>query len=444
MFTFLLPARTGGRTCDGSTRRNFLAFGSTGILGLGLPDWFGQTTRAAPPADSPGNRSTTFGKAKGVITIWLGGGPSHVETWDPKMTAPAEFRSMTGETPTSVPGITLGKSFTKLARIMPKLAVVRSLTHGNSGHSGGTHWLMTGRNHAQADNNLPPIWPSIGSMISRYYGASSPSGVPTYVAQDDIYAGGPAWLGANFGAFNGRGEARANLRLNVTVPRLSDRRTLLTSFDSMRKEVDQTGVAAAMDGFADQAFGALTRDVGNVFNLSAEDPRLRDRYGRTTIGDQLVLSRRLIEGGAKYVSLHFGGWDMHGGLVDGFKQLGPQLDSAVAALIDDLDQRGLLEETMVIVTGEFGRTPRINGTAGRDHWPQLSSLMVAGGGLQGGVVVGESSAKAEYPKLNPVTPSDLVATVLYAMGIPVDTQFRDSGGRPQYLVDGGKPIAALI
>ena len=439
MLKFLFPP-SGGAQCDGRTRRDFLAAGALVPFGLGITNLL-RATAQEPTAASRGSPTRSNGS---IILVWLGGGPTHVETFDPKMDAPAEFRSLTGEVKTRMAGVTIGGTFPRLAQVVHLGAIVRSFYHGDAGHSGGTHNVITGKPNTLADNGAPQSWPSAGAMIARYHGATSDTGVPAFVAQgENIYANGAGWLGHNYNPFHGSGDGRRNLTLTVSVSRLDDRRQLLGAFDNMRADVDRTGAAAAMDGFARQGFGVLTRNVASVFDLGREDPRQRDAYGRTSIGDQCLLARRLVENGARFVTMHHTGWDMHGNLKTAMETSSPAVDRAVAALITDLDQRGMLDDTLVVVTGEFGRTPRINGTAGRDHHAALSTLFLAGGGLRQGVVVGESSAKAETPKSGPVSVADLIATMLHVAGVPDGTQFTDAGNRPQYLTT-GRPIAALV
>ncbi len=435
MLTLRLPRAD--RTCDGSSRRDFLKVGVLGMGGLLLPDLL--RLRAAEKAAGKATRNTS------VVWLWLGGGPTHVETFDPKMSAPAEYRSVVGAVKTNVPGIELGGVFPKMARNADKMAFVRSFAHRNSGHGGGTHWVMTGYDFPPADNGQAPIKPGIGSILSRYRGASNgKTGLPTYVRLSGILGDGPAWLGSAYAPFDVGGNAQRNMVPVVTHDRLDDRRKLLKTFDALDRRIDKSGLLQGLDSFEAQAIDLVKSRARETFDLSREDPRVRDRYGNNGLARQMLLARRLCEAGVGFVTIHFGGWDMHGQIAQGMRNLGPQVDHAVSTFIDDLHQRGLEKEVLLVITGEFGRTPRINGSAGRDHWAPLSTLALAGGGLKMGQVVGESNAKVEVPKSTPITPQDLMATVFHVLGIPQDLQFKDPSGRPTSMITGGKPIAELV
>ncbi len=434
MFSLLGPRNR--TNCDGSTRRDFLKVGTLGLGSFLLSDLLRARAAAASTGKSVRNTS--------VVWLWLGGGPTQVETFDPKMSAPAEFRSVVGSVKTNLPGIEIGGVFPKLAAQADKMAFVRSFAHGNSGHGGGTHWVMTGYDFPPADSGQPQVKPGLGAVVARQRGANNPSsGLPTYVRLENIYGDGPAWLGAAYAPFDTRGNARNNMNLQVTQDRLSDRRTLLKTFDTLDRQIDKSGLVQGLDSFETQAFDLIRSRAREVFDIKREPPRTRDQYG-PGLGEQMLLARRLCEAGVGFVTLHFGGWDMHGAIAQGMKQLGPQVDRAVAAFVQDCADRGLETDVLLVITGEFGRTPRINGGAGRDHWAPLSTLALAGGGLKMGQVVGESSAKAEVPKTTPITPQDLAATVFHVLGVPGDLQYRDPSGRPVSVVDGGRPIAELV
>jgi hypothetical protein len=431
----LWSSRT-GTNCDGGTRRDFLKVGALGLGGLMLPDLL--RARAAAAAAGKPTRSTS------VIWLWLGGGPSHIETFDPKMSAPAEYRSTVGAVQSNVPGIELGGIFPKLAQAADRMAFVRSFAHSNSGHGGGTHWVMTGYNFPPADNGQGQVKPGFGSILARYRGANNAqTGLPTYVRLGGILGDGPAWLGPAYAPFDTGGNAQSNMNLKVTLDHLADRRTLLKEFDALDRRVDQSGLMDGIDSFEAQAFDLILSRARETFDINREEPRARDHYG-PGLGQQLLLARRLCEAGVGFVTLHFGGWDMHGQVAQGMKNLGPQVDRAVAAFVEDSAARGLDREVLLVITGEFGRTPRINGGAGRDHWAPLSTLALAGGGLKMGQVIGESNAKAEVPKSTPITPQDLMATVFHVLGIPADLHYKDQTGRPVPMIDGGNPIAELL
>lgn len=432
---FDLPFGRVRKNCEGTSRRDFMRVGALGFGGLTLADamW------AQADSDSPPRRND-----KSVIWLWLSGGPTHVETFDPKMTAPAEYRSVTGEVQTNVPGITLGGNFERMAQVADKMAFVRSFAHTNSGHSGGTHYVMTGYDNRLADNGAVPQRPSMGSILSRVRGTNHPdTGLPTFVRMNGVYADGPAFLGTAYGPFDPSGEARRNMALQVDKTRLGSRRELLAGIDNLRRDVDRSGVMEGLDSFEQQAFNLILSRSQQAFDLKYEDPRVVDRYG-SGLGQQLLQARRLTEAGCGFVSINFGGWDMHGNIKQSMDNLGPKVDRAVAALVEDLDQRGQLDDTLLVISGEFGRTPKINGSGGRDHWAPLSTLALAGGGLRMGQVVGESAEKVDVPKTNPIRPQDLMATIFHVLGIDRRIQFTNQTGRPTYMIENGSPIEELV
>jgi hypothetical protein len=431
MLSLLSSRRT--PACDGGSRRDFLKIGALGATGVLLPDLL-----RARAANSGGTRNTS------VVWLWLGGGPTHVETFDPKMSAPSEYRSVTGAVNTNVPGIDLGGNFTRMAKSADKMAFVRSFAHRNSGHGGGTHWVMTGYDFAAADNGAPANKPGLGAIVSRYRGANNPStGLPTYVRSGGILGDGPTWLGAPYAPFDVQGRARQNMTLQVKAEQLGDRKSLLKEFDNVDRTLDRSGLMAGMDSFEQQAFDLIASKAKDVFDPKKEDPRTRDQYGKG-LGEQMLMARRLCEAGVGFVTIHHGGWDMHGNIKEGMSRLGPEVDRAVSAFVDDCFDRGMNDDVLLVITGEFGRTPRINGSAGRDHWAPLSTLALAGGGLKMGQVIGESNSKVEVPKTTPIGPQDLMATVFHVLGLPQDLQYKDPTGRPTPMIVGGKPIQELV
>lgn len=423
------------RNCEGQKRRDFLRIGGLGLSGLTLAGALRQQATAAMPA---------VGSEKSVIWLWLSGGPTHVETFDPKMTAPAEYRSVTGEVKTNLTGVTLGGNFERMATVADRMAFVRSFAHTNSGHSGGTHYVMTGYNNRLADNGAISTRPGIGSIVSRVRGTNHPqTGLPTYVRLGGIYADGPAFLGTAYGPFDPAGEARRNMSLSIDKARLDKRRAMLAGIDNVRRDIDRNHLMEGLDSFEQQAFDLILSRSQEAFDLKYEDPRVVDRYGKG-LGEKLLQARRLCEAGCGFVTLNYGGWDMHGSIRDNMNRRGPEVDRAVAALVEDLDQRGQLDNVLLVISGEFGRTPKINGNAGRDHWAPLSTLALAGGGLKMGQVVGESAEKVDVPKSRPVSPQDLMATILHVLDIDPRTQFLNQAGRPVYMVENGRPITELV
>jgi hypothetical protein len=415
-----------GSTCDGLSRRNFLQVGSLGIAGLTLPNLL----RAKETGAALNNKS--------VIWVWLGGGPTHVETFDPKMDAPREYRSTTGECKTTIPGVSIGGTYPKLAKCMDSMALVRSFAHGNSSHGTGTAWVMTGY------NDRTKMRPSMGSIIAKAKGTAHPdTGLPSYVRIGSIGSDGPGWLGTRFQALSPSGQARKNMELAVDASRFGDRRGLLNSIDVINRKVDRSGQMAGLDGFEQQAFDLVLGSAKDAFDIKKEDPKVRARYGKG-LGEQLLLARRLTAAGSRFVNIQYGGWDMHGKIQNAMKSRSPQMDQGLSALIEDLKASGQLDDTLLVVTGEFGRTPRVNSKGGRDHWGRLCTLMLAGGGLEMGQVIGKSSPKLEDPAERHITPQDMLATVIKMFGLDPKLQFMNNQGRPTYVVENGRPITELF
>jgi uncharacterized protein (DUF1501 family) len=424
------------RSCDGATRRDFLKVGTLGLTGLSLPGLLAARANAAQDGKSIKDTS--------VVWLYLSGGATHVETFDPKMSAPSEIRSVTGEVTTSLPGVTIGGTFPKMAAVAGKMAFVRSFAHRNSGHGGGTHWLMTGYDNRMIDNGGLPTRPSLGAITSRVRGANHPvTGMPTYVRLNGIGSDGPAFLGTAYAPFDPNGQASRNLALTLKEDRLQDRRELLTDLDRFRKDADATGLMNGLTAFESQAFNLILGTAPEAFNVKKEDQKTVERYGKG-LGQQMLIARRLCEAGCGFVTINYGGWDMHGQIEQAMKRRAPELDQAVAAFLDDLSYRGLSEKILLVITGEFGRTPRVNRNAGRDHWAPLSTLALAGGGLRMAQVVGESSAKLDVPKSKPISPQDLMATVFHVLGIEPRTQFVNPQGRPVFMVEDGQAIQELV
>ena len=422
------------RNCAGISRRNFLQVGSLGFGGLTLANLM-----AARAAETSAVKRDTS-----VVWLWLNGGPTHIETFDPKMDAPVEFRSVTGEVKTNQPGLTLGGNFEKMATLADKMTFVRSFTVPTSSHNRAAYFVNTGHNQG-ADR------PSLGSITSRVRGSNHPdTGMPTYVKMGQIgfntevnVIPGPAWLGKAHGPFSPDGPARKNMDLATEVSRLEDRQTLLQNLDQLRRDTDASGTIEGIDGFNQQALTLILGKAPQAFDLQQEDPAVVAKYG-DGLGASMLKARRLCEAGCGFVAVALQGWDMHGNIKRSMDSRGPQVDRAVAAFVEDIYQRGLEKNILLVISGEFGRTPRINKNAGRDHWGRLSTLALAGGGLQTGNVIGQSSPKAEFPASNTVTTQDLMATVFHTLGIPAGTHFDDPAGRPVPMLPAGNPIPGLI
>ncbi len=425
-----LVSKKRNASCDGATRRDFLRVGALGLAGLTLSDLLRMKADAAASGATINN--------KGVIWLWLAGGPTHVETFDPKMNAPVEYRSITGEAKTPIPGVTIGGTFPKIAAVADKMAIVRSFAHGNSSHGTATEWVMTGYNDRSG------MKPSLGSIVSKARGTTNlQTGMPTYVRMGNIRGDGAGWLGTAFGPFEPNGQARKNMDITVPADRFTTRRNLLNQFDHFKREADASGKMLGIDGFEQQAFDLILGQSQEAFDTNKEDAKVRERYGKG-LGESLLKARRLCEAGCGMVTVSYGGWDMHGGIERGLKGRAEQVDQGVSALIEDLDQRGLMDEILFVITGEFGRTPKINNKAGRDHWGRLCTLALSGGGLRMGQVIGDSSRKIEVPATTPITPQDVMATILHMYGIGHQVQFMSPQGRPTYMIEDGEPIAELV
>jgi hypothetical protein len=432
------------RCCDGISRRNFLKVGVLGLTGWTLADHL--RCQAAAAANGVSVKDTA------VILCWLGGGPSHIDMYDLKPEAPAEFRGEFKDIATSVTGIRISEHLPLQSRHMNKLAVVRSVTHTNAGHGMASHWLMTGYNVSidLVDN----INPSCGSIVARMRGANAPR-LPAYVClPQPPGSANAAYLGVPYNPFSPGSDPNSpdfqvrDLRLTprVDLERFRNRRELLRGLDKLRRDIDLQGAATGLDRFYRDAFEIVTSDdCRRTFDIHQEDPRLRDRYGRDAWGQSALLARRLVEAGVTYVTLDMGNWDTHTANFAVHKDnLMPRYDRALTALIEDLYDRGLNRHVLVMAYGEFGRTPRINAAAGRDHWPGAFSVVFAGGGLKMGQVIGSTDPKAEYPRTRAVGPQDVLATMYHVLGIDYRHEFHDPAQRPIPILNEGKPIAELI
>jgi uncharacterized protein (DUF1501 family) len=444
------------RDCDGLTRRSFLQVGTLGLGGLALPDFFRLRAESA----------TQGGPARSVILIWLSGGPGHMETWDPKPDAPSGFRGPLGAIGTSLPGVHLGELLPEQAKRMEHLAILRAVNHGTGDHTKGNHWMLTGYEGPafNAPDNTVQRRPSMGSVAARLRPSRS-AGMPSYVAVPNLRGGTDnlfhyaAYLGGASNPFVVESDPNdpkyrvRNLSLprGVTLGRLDDRRRMLAAMDQARREVDSNLKYRDLDAYHERAFGMLTgRSVANAFDVDSEDPRLRDKYGRHTFGQSALLARRLVEAGTPFVTVNCVPWDHHGTspqlkTEEGAKKLIPPLDRAIGALIDDLIARDLYDSTLVVAMGEFGRTPRMNKDAGRDHWGDAFSVLMGCGSMRMGQVIGRSSKRGEHVVDRPVSPQDVAATVYHHLGIDSRSiTFEDRAGRPTYLIDEGEPIRELV
>jgi hypothetical protein len=459
------------RHCQGSSRREFLRVGSLGLLsGLGLSELFAARAKAASENSTKKDRA--------VVLLFLQGGPSHIEFFDPKMTAPEDVRSMTGEVQTNLPGITFGGTFTKLAKMTDKIAVVRSYASMNADHS-----------YLAVTSGGNPLKAAMGAIYSRVVGTTNPeTSVPTNALilpeavepglklQGNFETGAlptltsPGSLGPSFAAFDPSGgdQLKKNFQLKLPQERFDDRRQLLYELDTIKRDADVTGAIGGLDRFQQQAFDVITRGVGEAFDLSKEDPKTVAKYDTSglfkreditkwydmrrssnLLGKQMLLARRLCEAGCGFVTVSDCGWDMHANenspkKMAGLPPLTSQVDHAVAAFIEDIHERGLADKILLVVTGEMGRTPRRNKDGGRDHYPNLTTLLLAGGGLKTGQVIGQSDKIASQPTTERYTPKHLMATVMHTLLDIPEVRLKPGLGRIGSILAEGEPIPGLL
>jgi hypothetical protein len=449
---FRLDLGRSPRYCDGLSRRSFLALGVAGMAQVSLA----QLARAREASGAKKNTS--------VILLWLDGGPSHMDLYDMKPDAPEEYRGIWKPIRTRVPGFDITEMFPKQAKVTDKFSIVRSLYHNTGDHFAGGHRMLTTKDMGVSGANTTGKFPSIGAIVHRELGPRR-RGMPGYVAIPHAASIGlsPGYFGGNFlGAqhnpFQPGGDPNApnyrvnnfNLAAGLTVPRLEDRRSLVRHFDSARRLLDDLADVQAMDRFEQEAFDFISgQRARRAFDIGSEDPKLRDRYGRHNWGQSTLLARRLVEAGSTFVTVHFGGWDHHWNLKAGMEAYLPIVDSAVSALFEDLEDRGLLETTLVVLCGEFSRTPKMNngagqGTPGRDHWGEAMFCLMGGGGVKGGQIVGSTDRLGQRPHTRPLTPANIHATIYQVLGIDPKLQLLDPSGRPVSVLDDPTPIQELL
>jgi len=414
-----------------------------GGLGLSLGNLLERQARA-----DRADYASVEGTAKSVIHIYLPGGCAHQETWDPKPFAPVEYRGPMSSIDSRLPGVRLNEKLVQTAQIADKLTICRSMTHGEAAHERGTHNMFTGYRPSPAIN-----YPSFGSVVSHEFGPRN--NLPPYVcipSQPNEFAG-TGYLSSSFGPFSlGSDPADGNftvrdlaLPAGVDEPRYTRRRRVLDAVNGYFQSREESDGLSAMNTFYDRANSLIgSAAARESFNISAETAQVRDEYGRNTAGQRMLMARRLVEAGTRLVTLTYGGWDMHGNIQQSITNQVPQFDQAFAALIRDLDRRGLLSSTLVMVSSEFGRTPRINATAGRDHWPKVFSVVLAGGGIRAGSVYGTSNSTASEPEDDPLTVADLATTVYHCLGIVAAKELMAPGDRPIEIVDGGNVRRELL
>ena len=434
------------RFCDGVSRRSVIQAGLAGIVGLSMPDLL----RRQAAAEQSGRKAKTS-----VIYIEMAGGPTQHETYDPKPDAPLEYRGPLRAIDTSLPGVAFSEFMVEQAKILDKLAVIRSLHHTSGSHGTSSHLTQTGyylRDNQNRDNEMP----CLGSIVSRLRGANE-SGVPGFASiPQSMRFGRAAWLGKGFNPFETIKSADdanfevANLTLlaGLTNERLADRRQLLSGFDTTRRTIDNQGVAESMDQFTREAFDLVTGErARKAFDIRSESAETRARYGLNSLGQNVLLARRLVEHGITVVTVRassLGSWDDHGNIADAMRKKGPGFDQAVAALVSDLHERGLDRQTLVVCMGEFGRTPRVNKGAGRDHWGQVMSAVLASGGLKTGQVIGSSDSTGSVPKDRPYRPEHVLSMIYRHLDIDPAHTFNDFSGRPRYVLEERRLITELI
>ena len=469
-------------TCQGLGRRELLQAGGAGLLGLNLPQLLAAESARAEVGSA-------IARAKSVIFLMLFGGPSQLETFDLKPEAPEQIRGPFRPIACRTPGLLIGEHLPQLAAISDRFTVIRTMTHDFNDHSGGAHYLQTGRRwHVPIGGGFTPTpkdWPSIGSIV-EYMGQQREGltrAMPSYMVVPNslgrIEQAGQyprpgehaGWLGRRYNPLTTQIDKKSltdnpywrdctdeELTFQIaglvagegiTLDRLSRRQSLLSEFDTRRKQLAESNRTASYDAFQQRALSLVTSpQARNALNIRQEPDALRDRYGRHLFGQASLMARRLIEAGVRFVTVHYEcidgySWDSHRNSDDVKKFLLPTFDQACSALLGDLEDRGLLDETLVIATGEMGRTPRANSAWGRDHWSTLFSLLIAGGGIPGGRCYGKSDRDAAYGLEKPVKPEDLAATVYHALGIDPELRVLNAENRPTNVIEGGSPVTAL-
>jgi len=426
------------------SRRWFLQVGFAGGIGLTLDGLF----RAQAVMADQKHFESKEGPAKSLIHIYLPGGMAHQESFDPKPYAPIEYRGEMGSVATKLPGVFFNENLKNTAQIADKITVCRGMTHGEAAHERGTHNMFTGYRPSPALQ-----FPSYGSIVSHEFGPRN--NLPPYVcipSQPNEFAG-TGYLSSSFAPFSlGADPANAGFRVQdlnlpggVDEKRFSTRQSILETVNYHFASREKSDNLDAMDTFYKRAYSLISSEKAReAFNIEAEAAPIRDEYGRNAAGQRMLMARRLVQAGVRLVTLTYGGWDMHGQIKNSMNGQMPAFDQAFATLIRDLDRNGLLDSTLVMVSSEFGRTPKINGTAGRDHWPKVFSIVLAGGGIKKGFIYGSSDATASEPEDDPLTVADLATTVYNQLGINADKELMAPGNRPIEIVDGGDVRKALL
>lgn len=425
------------------SRRGFLTVGAVGGIGLTLGEYFRGTARG----DQKQYESIPA-KADSVIHIFLPGGIAHQESFDPKPLAPVEYRGQLGVIQTKVEGEVFSQTLPKAAQIADKLCVIRSMTHGEAAHERGTHNMFTGYRPSPALQ-----YPSFGAVVSHEFGPRK--NLPPYVCipnQPNEYAG-TGYLSSSYSAFSlGADPAAANFTVRdlnlpngIDTGRFTSRRSILDAVNDHFAKTEKADGLAAMDTFYQRAYSLISsQEAREAFNIAAEPDAIKDEYGRNEAGMRMLMARRLVGAGVRLVTLTYGGWDMHTNIFPQMQNAMPAFDQAFTALINDLERTGMLERTLVMVSSEFGRTPKVNADAGRDHWPKVFSVVLAGGGVKRGFFYGASDSTATEPERDAIGPEDLAYTVYNLLGIEADKELMAPGNRPIEIVDGGQVRKELL
>ena len=437
MLDVLLPGAP-ARTCSGASRRDFLRVGGLGALAL--PTLLKAEAGGAVAAGA---------RAKSVVLVYLGGGLSHHDTFDLKPDAPEDIRGKYRPIPTVVPGLQVGEKLPRMARVMDKVALVRSGAHNNDHHETATNWVLSGRFGTPFGD-----WPAIGAVVAHETGFSGT--LPPYVSvpRNPSFTwelGKSAFLGGRYESFKAGDPNTPNYQVQdlttngLAAERAGRRESLLSAVDGLARRVEGNDQIATYDEFHARAREmVLSSEARRAFAIDQESEKLRDRYGRNTAGQSMLLARRLVESGVRFVTVNYGGWDHHAKIFDSLDKKLPEFDRAVSALVEDMDTRGTFADTLLVVMGEFGRGPKINKDAGRDHWGPAGSLLFAGAGVKRGFVLGKTDKHGAYTTQRPVAPADVAFTMLDTLGIDPRKQLKTPDGRPIEILDQGDTVRELF
>jgi hypothetical protein len=430
------------RTCDGNSRRDFLRVGGLGAFGLSLTQLL--------EAEAQGARKTNSARARSVVLVYLGGGLSHHDSFDMKPEAPEEIRGKYKPISTNVAGVQISEKLPLMAQQMNRLTLVRSGAHNNDHHETATNWVLSGRFGSAFGD-----YPAMGAVVAHETGFTGT--LPPYVSVPSNPSftwelGKSAFLGGRYESFKAGDPNQKDFRVHDVAPaeqlsnqRIRRRESLLEAVDGLAKKVDGSDQIATYDEFRQRAAAmVLSSETRKAFGIESESDRLRDRYGRTTFGQSCLLARRLVESGVRFVTINYGGWDHHGKIFESLDRKLPEFDRGVSMLLEDMTQRGLMDDTMLVVMGEFGRSPKVNKDAGRDHWGPAASMLFAGAGVKQGHVLGSTDKQGGYVTRRPVAPADVAYTIFDSLGIDPRKQISTPDGRPVEILDQGELVKELF